>query len=479
MPRFGSRRPLYAVRRAGRAVSLLLAIGTSVGFAVNADARVFDPRTFTLDNGLQVVVVSDHRVPVVSHMIWYKVGAADEARGHTGIAHFLEHLMFKGTATVPQGEFSRIVARNGGQENAFTSYDYTAFFQNIARDRLELVMRMEADRMTNLTLTQAQVAPEKEVVLEERRMRVDNDPAALLAEEAQAARFLNYPYHHPIIGWESDVAALQLDDVVAFYRQWYSPAAAVLVVTGDITEEELRPMALRTYGQIKPADVPERLHVKEPAPRAERRVTLQDDRVRQPSLTRSWLAPSYRYGDTQRAYPLQIVADILGGGSTSRLYQSLVVEQSLAVAAGAYYDPTQRGPATVVIYASPRTGVDLDRLGSAIETVVGEMLGSGVTAEEVQASKQRLAAEAIYARDSYSTAARVIGEALAIGQTIEDVEAWPERIDAVDLAQVNAAARLILAQPDVTSLLLAGEEVAATDAASTAPVSVPLSGPVR
>ncbi|MBK8210142.1 MAG: insulinase family protein [Rhodospirillales bacterium] len=447
------------------ATALLLALVVCLAQPVAARSGLFNPQTFTLENGLQVVVVTDRRVPVVSHMLWYKVGAADEPEGHSGIAHLLEHLMFKGTPDVPQGEFSRIVSSNGGQENAFTSYDYTAFFQNIACDRLELVMRMEADRMRNLVLTPKQVAPEKQVVLEERSQRVDNDPGAILAEEAQAVQFLNHPYRRPIIGWQKEIAALSTEAVLDFYRRWYVPENAILVVTGDIDAAELRPLAERTYGRIGGAAVPSRLQLIEPDQRADRRVSLTDARVLQPMWSRSLRAPSYVWGETKHAYALQVLADILGGGATSRLYRSLVVDQALAVSAGAWYDPSRRGPSELSIQASPRPGVELGKLEKAIEAAVAELARSGPTEDEVARSKQRMLADAVYARDTYSTAAHIIGEALATGQTLADVEAWPARIAAVSRDEVTAAARLVLDGPSVTSLLIADPDAASAQAA--------------
>ena len=404
-------------------------------------------------------------------MIWYKVGAADEPEGRSGLAHLLEHLMFKGTHDIPEGEFSRIVARNGGKENAFTSYDYTAYFQNIAKDRLGLVMGMEADRMINLVLTEPQVAAEKSVVMEERRMRTDNDPGAVLDEEAQAVRYLNHPYRRPVIGWESEIAALTSAEVLDFYRHWYAPNNAIVVVAGDVTPDEVKPLAERAYGRIAAADVPQRSKLQEPPQRAERRVALTDARVRQPSWTRSWAAPSYRYGAVVHAYPLQVLEEILGGGATSRLYRKLVVEQALAVSADASYEPSRRGPATLVISASPRPGVSLEQLERAVAGIVREIVDSGVTDEEVERAKQRMVADAVYARDSYSTAAHIIGEALAIGQTVDDVEAWPDRVRAVTRRQVEEAARLVLDQPTVTALLVAGDGAAITDAAAARPAA--------
>ena len=447
------------------AAALLLMISTSE----RAGARLFEPQAFTLANGLQVVVVSDHRVPVVSHMVWYLVGAADEEPGRSGLAHLLEHLMFKGTPQVPQGEFSRIVGANGGRENAFTSYDYTAYYQDIAKDRLELVMRMEADRMANLVLTEAQVTPEKLVVLEERRKRVDNQPASILDEEAQAVSYLNHPYRRPVIGWAHEVEGLTADDAMRFYRRWYAPNNAIVVVSGDVSAADVRPIAERTYGRLERTPLPPRPELREPEQHASRRITLTDARVRQPSWTRSWPAPSYRTGAVEHAYPLQVLEDILGGGETGRLYRKLVVERSLAVSASAWYDPSARGPSMLQVSASPRSGVGANEIEAAVDDVVREILDRGLSEDEVGQAKRRLAADAIYARDSYGTAARMIGEALSTGQTLSDVEAWPERIAQVTRARVEAAARDILAKPTVTSILLGSGETAADEESETAP----------
>ena len=418
-------------------------------------AGVFNPQTFRLDNGLQVVVVPNHRVPVVTQMLWYKAGSADEPPGRSGVSHLLEHLMFKGTKTLAAGEFSRILARNGGRENAFTSYDYTGYYQTVAVDRLELVMEMESDRMTNLVITEDELDIERRVILEERRLRVDNDPSSILAEQANAALFMNHPYRRPIIGWEHEIRAIELDDVLQFYRRWYTPSNAVLVVAGDITAEELRPLAERTYGRIPAADAPPRMRPSEPPQKARRQITLRDSRVRQPSWSRTVLAPSYTAGEKEHAYALEVLAEILGGGATSRVYRTLVVEDKLAVSAGAYYSADSLGPSRFSFYASPRPGVSMKAIEAAMDALVEKLLSDGVSDEEVARAKKHMQAGAIYARDSLSTGARVLGSALASGRTVEDVETWPERIGAVDAAGVNAAARAVIVNSrSVTSLLL-------------------------
>ncbi len=442
----------------------LLGVGLGVFFALfaamaAANAAVFDAKSCLLTNGLQVVVVSNHRVPVVTHMIYYRVGALDEPAGQSGIAHFLEHLMFKGTNTLAPGEFSAIVARNGGRENAFTTSDTTSYFQSIAQDRLEVVMRIEADRMTNLVLTDEIIEPERQVVLEERRSRVDNEPSSQLHEEAQAALYLNHPYRKPIIGWEHEIRGLTREQIVDFYRAWYAPNNAVVVMSGDITVTDARVLAEKYYGAIPARPLPARKAWKEPPQRTDRRVELRHQQVRQPSWSRRYLTSSYGYGDSENVYALQVLEEILSGGSTSRLYKSLVVEQQIAVSAGAWYRASARGPTTFGFAATPRS---VDGI-AAMETAVGEelalLLKDGVSDQEVTRAVARLQADAIFARDSNRAPARILGGALAIGRSVEDVETWPEHIGRITADDVNRAARAVFAgRPSVTTLLLPGQE---------------------
>ena len=427
-----------------RAMALAALVLALSGAGPAALAGVFNPETFTLANGMQVVVVPNHRVPVVNHMVWYKVGSADDPAGKSGIAHFLEHLMFKGTKTLASGEFSRRVARNGGRENAFTSTDYTGYFQTVAVDRLELVMRMEADRMTNLVLTEEDVRTERLVILEERRQRTDNDPAAILSEHLNAALYVNHPYRIPVIGWEHEIRGLGRDDILAFYRQRYAPNNAILVVSGDIMADLLRPLAERYYGAIPGAPTPPRARPQEPPHRAARIVVLEDPRVRQAAWSRSYLAPSYSAGATEHAYPLQVLAQILGGGATSRLYRSLVVERELATSAGAHYGAGRLGPSAFTVYARPRPGVGVEALQEAVDEQLERLLRDGIGEDEAERVKGRMRANAVYARDSLRAGGRVLGSALASGRTIDDVETWPERIGAVTVEDIDAAARAVL-----------------------------------
>jgi zinc protease len=423
----------------------------------SAHAEVFGPESFTLDNGLQVVVVNNARAPIVTHMIWYKVGAADEPRGKSGIAHFLEHLMFKGTDSLEPGEFSDIVARNGGRENAFTSNDYTAYYQTVAKDRLELMMTHEADRMENLVLTDEVVLPEREVILEERRSRIDNDPSSQLWEMARASLYLHHPYGTPVIGWENEMRGLTTQDALEFYDSWYAPNNAVLVISGDVTAEEVRPLAEATYGQVPRKEVPERVRVEEPQQWAGRRVEMTSAQAGQPSISIAYLAPGYRSaaqaGMPARPYALQVLSEILGG-NTGRLYRSLVIEQGLAAGAGTSYDATSYDRTSYTFWASPRPEVEVDAVERALRAEVETFLEEGVTAEEVEEAKARLTAEAIYARDNVSAPTRVIGAALSTGQTLADVEDWPNRIAGVTPEQVMDAARAVVDPTrSVTSVL--------------------------
>ncbi len=404
-----------------------------------------DVATFTLDNGLQVVVIPDRRAPVVTHMIWYKVGSADEQPGVSGVAHFLEHLMFKGTEKHPASEFSHVVAELGGQENAFTSYDYTSYFQRVAREHLKTVMAFEADRMTGLRLTDDVVNPERDVILEERRSRVDGDPGAQLSEAVAATLYVNHTYGQPIIGWEHEIEKLDRHDAIAFYERFYTPNNAILVVAGDVSGDEVRTLAEETYGQVaRRADPGRRERPREPEPRAARRVSLADPRVTQPMIQRNYLAPSYETAQGDRAYALDLLAQILGGGTTSRIYKALVVEKGVAANAGAWYHGDALDDGRFAIYAVPRAGVALSELEAAIDAEIDRIASEGPEAKELERAKTRLVADTIYAQDSQATLARIYGASLATGGAVEDVREWPARIRAVPAQSLQAAAREVL-----------------------------------
>jgi zinc protease len=395
-----------------------------------------------LDNGMTVIVIPDHRAPVVTHMVWYRNGSADDPPGKSGIAHFLEHLMFKGTHKHPKGAFSEAVAEIGGQENAFTGNDYTAYFQRVAKEHLGLMMSYEADRMTGLTLTDDVVAPERDVVMEERRMHCDADPSAQLNEAMQAAVFTHHPYGKPIIGWGHEIESLGREDALAYYGRFYTPENAILIVAGDVEPAEGLRLAQEHYGPIRPrGQAPERKRPREPKPVAKRRVEVTDEKVEQPSWQRVYLCPSHATAAPGESEALEVLSHLIGGGPTSFLYRRLVVEGRRAVAAGAYYAGSALDDTRFILYGMPAPGVSLADLDADFDAALDAFLTEGVSAEELERGKTRLIAEAVYAQDSQVALARWYGASLATGQSIADVQGWPARIEAVTAEAVVAAAK--------------------------------------
>ncbi len=429
------------------ALWLAAMVPSATSAASEAEPPLFAPNaeSFVLDNGLQVVVIPDRRVPVVTHMLWYRAGAADEPPGVSGIAHFLEHLLFKGTEAHPDGEFSKIVAEIGGRENAFTAQDYTGYFQRVAKQHLGQMMAMEADRMKNLVLLEEDVATERKVILEERRQRIENEPGGILSEALTAAFYKSHPYGTPIIGWEHEMEQLDREDALAFYQQFYAPEKAILVVAGDVAAEEVRDLAESTYGKIaRVSDTFVRSRPKEPDHRTERRVVLSDERVRQPSLQQAYLVPSYATADDGEAEALDLLAEIIGGGTTSRFYQALVVDRKIAASAGAWYQSTALDKTRFGVYGTPSEGHTLEDLETALEVEIAEIVENGVTEEEVTRVRNAMLADAIYAQDSQVTLARVFGAALTSGSTVKDVQEWPRRIMSITPADIQAVARRYL-----------------------------------
>jgi zinc protease len=401
------------------------------------------PATFTLANGLQVVVIQDHRTPVVTQMIWYKVGSADETPGKSGLAHFLEHLMFKGTTKHPADEFSQTVLRVGGSENAFTSVDYTGYYQRVSRDQLARMMDFEADRMTGLILKDENVLPERNVVLEEYNMRVANSPDARLNEQMMAALYLNHPYGRPIIGWHHEIEQLDREDALAFYRRFYAPNNAILVIAGDTDADEVRPLAEATFGKVaaQPSIPAKRIRPQEPEPIAPRTVTLSDPHVEQPSVKRLYLVPSATTAAPSESAALDVLAQLMGSGSNSYLYRALVVDRPLAVNAGAAYSSSSLDATQFSISASPKPGVAFADLERIVDDVIANLAQDPPRAEDLERVKTQLIAETIYAQDNQAVLARWYGGALTIGLSIQDIRSWPDRIRAVTAEQVSAVAQ--------------------------------------
>jgi zinc protease len=424
-------------------LALLLAPALIPGAASAQTVTSERPGTFALSNGMEVVVIPDHRTPVVTQMIWYKVGSADETPGKSGLAHFLEHLMFKGTTKHPAGEFSQIVLRIGGNENAFTSTDYTGYFQRVPREQLKKMMEFEADRMTGLILKDENVLPERDVVLEEYNMRVANNPDARLTEQIMAALYLNHPYGRPVIGWRHEIEKLGREDALAFYKRFYAPNNATLVIAGDVEASDVRAMAERTFGAVapQPAIAAKRLRPQEPPPTGPRTVTLADPRVEQPGVRRYYLVPSATTAAAGESPALDVLAQLMGGGSNSYLYRALVVDKPLTVGAGASYQGTSLDDTQFVISASPKPGVEFADVEKVFDSVIAEVAQNAVPAADLERVKTQLIAEAVYAQDNQAALARWYGGAITVGLSVDDIRSWPDRIRAVTAEQVRDVAK--------------------------------------
>ncbi|WP_081995160.1 pitrilysin family protein [Paracoccus sp. PAMC 22219] len=457
------------------ALAVALALGTSLtglpALAQDDAAPMPDGVThFTLPNGLEAVVIQDERAPVVVQMVWYRIGAADEVPGKSGIAHYLEHLMFKGTDTLEPGELSKTVTANGGSDNAFTSWDFTAYFQRIASDRLPLVMGMEADRMANLNIRDEDWQAERQVVLEERAQRVDSDPTALFMEELNAVVYDNHPYGRPIIGWRDEIEALTRDDAVAWYDTHYSPNEAVLVIAGDVTPEEARALAEEHYGAIPAKGEAEpRVRPQEPPKRTARRLEMSDPRVAQPRMIRTVLAAERDPGAQEDAAALTVLAALLGGSSqTSYLAQELMLPGT-ALWAGASYDGLSLDRTEFMLSMIPADGTTPEDAEAALDETLAQFLTDGPNDADLERVKTRIRAEEIYSRDSAHGRAYDYGQGLSTSLTVQDVNDWPEILGAVTAEDVMAAARDVLEAPAVTGWLLPADAEAVTPAATEEP----------
>ena len=431
-----------------------------VVFALAACGRASDgPRieTSRLDNGLDIIVIPDFRADVVTHMLWYRVGSADEPKGKSGIAHFFEHLMFRGTENIPSGEFSKTVARLGGQDNAFTSYDYTAYFQRIAKDKLGQMMQMEAERMQKLIIQPDIVAVERDVILEERSMRVDGRPSSLLAEQMRKRLHRGTAYEVPVIGWRKEIEQLNAEDARRFYRRYYAPDNAVLVVAGAVTLNEVTTLAQRHYGPLKPSGTPRNKRVAAQdlvVDEYQRAEVMADARVRQNSWRRYYRLPQYQRADKRQFAAADVLAEILSGGLTGRLYQSLVVEKKLAVNAGAYSDSSRLDNGEFVIYATPTAETEFDVLARAIEAEIDNLKNHKASAAELRRAKRQLVSDLVYARDSQQSMANIFGRAAMLGLSPDDVLGWVDEIENVSAQEVRQAAQnLLLAERSITGHL--------------------------
>ena len=438
-----------------------------ITIAYPASAQTFGAQEFTLENGMQVVVIPNHRAPVVTHMVWMKVGAADEKPGLSGMAHYLEHLLFKGTAKMAPGDFSKTLKTLGGNDNAFTSQDYTAFFESIAVENLPKVMEMEADRMVNINPPEEHFKSEKSVVLEERRQRTDNDPRALFGEQLNSALYINHPYGNPVIGWMNEIEDYEWTDVKKFYDTWYAPNNAVLVVSGDITASTLKPLAEKYYGAVARKDVPKRNRPLIPPAPGKTLLTLQDASIHQSIFHKMYLAPAESRNRAD-SLALQVLAEIMDGGASTRFYKSLVVEQKKATSVEFGYNSTALDYGSISIGGTPASGVSPEELGKLLDAEIAKVVADGVSETEVKDAIQRLRDEAVFARDSVSGPAMIFGSAITTGSSVADIESWPDDIAKMTVERVNLAAKTYLdenkpwVRPPVTGYLLPIEKVAPT-----------------
>ncbi|PBB51831.1 MULTISPECIES: pitrilysin family protein [Mesorhizobium] len=439
------------LRRILAAIALAL-VTTAPAPAAADDGKVTN---FLLDSGMEVVVIPDHRAPIVTHMVWYKVGSADEPPGKSGIAHFFEHLMFKATTNHAAGELSRAVSAIGGSNNAYTFYDYTAYVETVPPSALEQMMSFEADRMLNLSLTEDDIKTERDVVLEERRSSTDNEPQAVLQEEIDATLWQNHPYRVPVIGWMQELEQLNRTDAVNFYGL-YRPNNAVLVVAGDVEPETVKALAEKTYGKIaRGPDLPPRIRPVEPEQNTRRTVTLTDGRVSVPSFTTQWVVPSYHTAKPGEAEALDVLSEILGGGNRSRLYQELVVRQGIAAAAGAFFQGTMLDDTNFTVYGAPRGDAKFADVQAAVDAEIARIAKEGVTSDELEKAKDRFVRSMIFARDEQEDMASIYGSTLATGGNVQDLQQWPDRIRKVTADQVKAvAARYLNLDHSTTGYLL-------------------------
>ncbi|MCX7165473.1 MAG: pitrilysin family protein [Rhodocyclales bacterium] len=400
-----------------------------------------NPFETQLPNGLRIIVKEDRRAPTAVHMVWYRAGSMDEKDGTSGVAHALEHLMFKGTKNLRSGEFNKRVAEAGGRDNAFTSRDYTAYFQIVPRAALPEMMKLESDRMSNLTLDAKEFASEIKVVMEERRLRTDDNPHALVHEALNSVIFQAHPYRRPIIGWMDDLEHMTWQDARDWYRQWYAPNNAYVVVVGDVDHREVFRLARQYYGPLKAHALPERKPQNEPEQVGLRRVSVKAP-AELPYLAMAWKAPKLRDVQKDRdPYALEVLAAVLDGHDASRFARNLVRGSRVAQSAGAGYDATLRGEANFVLDGQPAAGRTIVELEAALRAEIKHIQDEGVSAEELTRVKTQSIAAQIYKRDSLMAQAMEIGGAEAAGQSWRDIDILLEKLKGVTAEEVQAVAK--------------------------------------
>ncbi|MDD5056307.1 MAG: pitrilysin family protein [Sideroxydans sp.] len=416
-----------------------------------AQAEVFEK---TLSNGLKVIVKEDHRAPTVVQQIWYHAGSMDEKTGTTGVAHLLEHMMFKGTKSVPAGEFSRRIAAAGGRENAFTSYDYTAYFQQLHKSQLPLAMKLEADRMHNLDISQEEFGKEIKVVMEERRWRTDDDAHALMEERMMATAYQEHPYHNPVIGWMNDLEHMTAADARDWYKSWYEPDNATLVIAGDVDAKAVFALAQRYYGGIPAGKRLQRKPSGEQPQLGIKRITVKAP-AELPYFIMAYQAPTLHDVEKDwKPYALSVLAGVLDGNESARLNKALVREQQIAISVGAGYDSTARGPSLFTLDGTPATGKTVAELEAAIRAQLQAVVRDGVSEEELKRVRAQVTAAEVYKLDSVFYQAMQIGQMESIGMSYRDIPVMLKKLQAVTAQQVQDVARDILQDDHLTVAVL-------------------------
>lgn len=440
-------------------------------FPLPAQAAVFNAVSKTLSNGMQIVVVENHRAPVVTHMLWLKVGAADESEGQSGLAHYLEHLVFKATQKHPAGYYSKAIARVGGSENAMTTNDFTAFYATVASDQLPLVMELEADRMAHLLFEEKEAKPELQVVLDEYRMRVDSSPMTPFMQQMERALYPHHPYGKPIIGWLPEIEKLTAQDAEAFYHHWYRPDRMVLVVSGDVTPDAVFALAQKYYGSWQVQGTVTRARAADPSFKGDSFIRMHDARVHQRDMVEMVKMPSRRLAAGQ-SYALEVLVQLLAGSDAAYLNRVLVQEKQLATDIGMDYDPDSYDESSVVFSIVPKDGIAPDAVWDGLHAALRAYAAQPPDEKQLQLAKQSLQRSAALARDSVMGPCYAIGMALAGGQTLEDVESWPEKIGAVSQAEVLDVLKKLINAPKVSGLIEPPEGAALAPAGARQPLKM-------
>jgi zinc protease len=424
-------------------IPVLLAAGLSTAAFAN-------PYETTLKNGLRIIVKEDRRAPTAVQMVWYRIGSMDEVDGSSGVAHVLEHMMFKGTPSVGPGEFNKRVAAAGGRDNAFTSRDYTAYFQQVPKEKLEEMMQLEADRMRHLNVDEKEFAQEIKVVMEERRMRTDDNPQSKLFEQMNAVAFQAHPYRRPIIGWMSDLESMTAADAKAWYDQWYVPNNAYMVVTGDVDHKTVFALAEKYYGPLEGRALPARKAQTEPAQEGTRRVTVKAP-AELPTLLMAWKAPALRDVEKDKdPYALEMLGAILDGHDAARFNKKLVREDKVAVGVDFSYDGTARGPGMIYLSGTPAEGRTVADLETALRAELARVQKEGVSEAELKRARAQLVAAQVYKLDSMFGQAMEIGQTESAGLSYRHIERMLEKLQQVTAAEVQRVAQAYFTDDTLT-----------------------------